>query len=60
MIANEFNRIPTLESALSESPKWMQKEYKAMEVDWSVIGEKQSDWLEKWETDIIDSNKTVK
>lgn len=60
MIANDFNRIPTLDSALADSPEWMAKEYKAMDVDWSVIGQNQSKWIEKWETDIIDSNKTVK
>lgn len=60
MIANDFNRIPTLDSALENSPKWMSKEYKAMDVDWSVIGKNQSNWIEKWETDIIDSNKTIK
>ncbi len=38
MVANDFNRIPTLDSALKDSPKWMSKEYKAMDVDWSVIG----------------------
>lgn len=60
MVANDFNRIPTLDSALKDSPEWMSKEYKAMDVDWSVIGKNQSNWIEKWETDIIDSNKTVK
>lgn len=60
MIANDFNRIPTLDSALKDSPEWMSKEYKAMDVDWSVIGKNQSNWIEKWETDIIDNNKTIK
>lgn len=60
MVANDFNRIPTLDSALKDSPEWMSKEYKAMDVDWSVIGKNQSNWIEKWETDIIDNNKTVK
>lgn len=60
MIANDFNRIPTLDSALSDSPKWMQTNYKTMNTDWSVISKNQSDWLEKWETDIIDTNKSIK
>ena len=59
MVANEFNRTPTLEDALADSPDWMRDEYKAMELDWTVIGENQSDWLEKWETDIIDSGKAA-
>ena len=60
MLANEFNRIPALDSALKDSPEWMQTSYKAMDVDWSVIGKNQSKWIEKWENDIIDSNKTIK
>ncbi len=59
MIANDFNRIPTLQSALKDSPEWMSTEYKAMDVDWSTIGKNQSKWIEKWETDIINSNKVV-
>ena len=60
MLANEFNRIPALDSALKDSSEWMQTSYKAMDVDWSVIGKNQSKWIEKWENDIIDSNKTIK
>ena len=59
MLANDFNRIPTLDSALADSPKWMQTEYKVMDVNWEEISKNQSAWIEKWETDIIDSNKTV-
>ena len=59
MIANDFNRIPTLQSALKDSPQWMATDYKAMDVDWSTIGKNQSKWIEKWETDIINSNKVV-
>ena len=60
MIANDFNRIPTLQSALKDSPKWMQTEYKVLDVNWDEISKNQSAWIEKWETDIIDNNKTVK
>ena len=59
MIANDFNRIPTLQSALKDSPQWMATDYKAMDVDWSTIGKNQSKWIEKWETDILNSNKVV-
>ncbi|MDO4552116.1 MAG: extracellular solute-binding protein [Bacillota bacterium] len=59
MVANDFNRTPTLDEALADSPEWMQSEYRAMELDWAVISENQSDWLERWETDIIDSGKTI-
>lgn len=59
-IANKFNRIPTLKSALAGCPKWMQTEYKAMDVDWSVVSGKQNEWLQKWDTEIRDLNKDVK
>lgn len=59
MIANQFNRIPTLDSALPDCPEWMQTSYKSMDIDWSNISKNQSQWLEKWETDVIDANKNV-
>lgn len=58
--ANEFNRIPTLDSALADCPEWMQKEYKAMDVDWGVISKNQSEWLQKWDTEIRNADKDVK
>lgn len=59
MVANDFSRLPALDSALPDCPEWMQTEYKSMELDWTAIGKNQSDWLEKWETDYIDANKAV-
>ncbi len=59
MYANEFNRIPTLNSALSDCPEWMQKNYKAMDIDWGVVSEKQSEWLQKWDTEIRNADKDL-
>lgn len=59
-IANEFNRIPTLKSAIEKSPEWMKEEYKAMDVDWSVISKNQDAWLQKFDTEIRDSSKDIK
>lgn len=59
-VANEFGRIPTLNSALSNSPAWMQDEYKAMDVDWAVISKNQTQWLQKWDDEIKDFSKDVK
>lgn len=47
-IANEFFRVPTLDSALVDSPEWMANEIKTMEVDWVNIGEHKADWIKKW------------
>lgn len=38
----------------------MQKEYKAMDIDWAVISQKQGEWLQKWDTEIRDSAKDIK
>lgn len=59
-IANEYNRIPTLKTALADCPMWMQTEYKAMDSDWSVISENQSAWLQKWDTEIRNASKDLK
>ncbi len=59
MIANKFDRIPTLDAALENAPEWMKTTYKAMDVNWSSVSANQSAWLEKWETDVIDSGKNV-
>ena len=56
-LANEFNRIPTLKAAIANSPEWMQESYKAMNVDWSVISENESNWLQKFDTEIRDASK---
>ena len=60
-IANEFNRVPTLKAALENSPKWMSETtYKAMDVDWSVLAKNQSDWMQKWDSEIKNTAKDVK
>lgn len=60
-IANEFNRVPTLKVALENSPEWMSKNtYKAMDVDWSVLAKNQSDWMQKWDSEIKIQQKTLK
>lgn len=59
LTANDFNRMPVLESVLDECPEWMQTEFSVLDVDWTTISENQSEWLEKWETDYVDAAKTV-
>lgn len=59
-LANEFNRMPTLSAALENSPAWMsENKYKAMDVDWTVLSEKQSEWMQKWDSEIKDATKDV-
>ncbi len=52
-LATEFNRMPTLNSAIEQSPQWMKEiDYKVMDVDWKVLSEKQSQWMQKWDSEI--------
>lgn len=61
MLANEFNRMPTLTDALADSPEWMgEVSFKVMDVDWVDLSAKQSEWMQKWDTEIKDSKKDVK
>ncbi|MBR5289403.1 MAG: extracellular solute-binding protein, partial [Erysipelotrichaceae bacterium] len=54
-IANEFLRCPTLDSALAESPEWMAKEIKTLEVDWVNISAHKADWLKTWAADYMNA-----
>lgn len=59
-LANEFNRMPTLDAALETSPEWMKSNtYKAMDIDWKVLSENQSTWMQKWDTEIKDAKKDI-
>ncbi|SHI08946.1 extracellular solute-binding protein [Sporanaerobacter acetigenes] len=59
-LANDFNRLPTHPEAIKNGKQWMKESnYKVMDVDWSVVSEKEAEWLQKWDTDIKDGNKEV-
>lgn len=58
-LANEFNRMPTLDSALEKCPQWMQIPFKIMEVDWENISSNESEWLNMWDTEIRDSSRDI-
>jgi iron(III) transport system substrate-binding protein len=58
MLATEFNRMPTNPDAIATSPDWMGEiEITPMNVDWSDLASMQSEWMQKWDTDIKDSSK---
>lgn len=59
LTATQYNRMPVITSILAECPEWMQTEFSVLDVDWSVISENKSAWLQTWETDYIDADKTV-
>lgn len=58
-IANSQSRIPTLKSALKDSPEWMQKEMKMLDVDTATIASHQSEWLDLWNNTAYDTSKVV-
>ena len=59
MLANDFNRMPTLDAALAESPEWMRAEVKTLPADWGVIAANQKAWLDEWQNAIYSQDKTV-
>ena len=59
-IANEYLRLPTLDSALADSPEWMSGEIKAIDVDWTNIGEHKVDWLKKWVDEYMNAEIVAK
>ncbi len=61
MLAQKFNRMPTLPSAIALSPKWMAEiQFKVMDVDWAELAAKQSQWMQRWDMEIKDSGKDAK
>lgn len=61
LLANAFNRKPTHPAAISTSPKWMaDTKIKVMNVDWGTLAAKQSEWMQKWDTEVKDSSKDRK
>ena len=61
LLANKFNRLPTHPDALADSPKWMADiSFKVMDVDWGALAKNQSQWMQKWDAEVKDSNKDKK
>lgn len=60
MLANEFDRMPTLDKARIEGPAWMHQEIEAMPLDWSYIAKHENEWSKMWEEQIKDKNKSIK
>jgi len=57
-LANEFDRMPTHLGAVKEGPEWMKSmDYKVMDVDWKRLVEKQSEWIQYFNDEIVDSSK---
>jgi len=57
--AEKFYRIPArTDIAKDKLPKWIgDADYKAMNLDWELISEKESEWMKKWDTEIKGKSK---
>ncbi len=61
MLANKFNRMPTLPDAMAAAPKWMNEiKFRIMDVNWGELAAKQSKWMQHWDTEIKSSGKDKK
>lgn len=58
-LANEFDRMPTLDNAVAQGAEWMQTPLKAMKINWKNVAENELDWLNLWDTEIRDSEKGI-
>jgi iron(III) transport system substrate-binding protein len=52
--AEKFYRIPARSDITKDKlPKWItDADYKAMDLDWELISEKESEWMKKWDSEI--------
>lgn len=58
--AKTFNRIPSRTDVLSKCPEWMSQKIKAMDVDWKLLSEKETEWLKYWDENIKAAAKVQK
>lgn len=59
MLANEFDRMPTLDKARIEGPAWMHQEIESMPLDWSYIAKHEYEWSKMWEETIRNKDKSI-
>ncbi len=58
LLARKFNRMPTLPSAIKDAPQWMaESQFKVMDVNWGALAAKQSEWMQKWDSNIKGAGK---
>ncbi|MEN1758871.1 extracellular solute-binding protein [Anoxynatronum sibiricum] len=59
LLANEYDRMPTLTEAIEAGPDWMKEPFKAMDVDWGNVAQHELEWLNLWDTEIRDAGKDL-
>ena len=54
-LAKDYYQIPALELSENEKPDWLIKlNLKEMKIDWDVLSQKQTEWLDYWSQNIKD------
>ncbi|MEM1042171.1 MAG: extracellular solute-binding protein [Bacteroidota bacterium] len=51
--AEQFHRIPVrTDIDVSDLPEWMRVDIPTMGVDWDVLGERESEWMQRWDENV--------
>ncbi|RDW20797.1 extracellular solute-binding protein [Oceanobacillus chungangensis] len=59
LLAETYYRIPT-RSDIEDLPAWISEtEIKPMDIDWALFQEKESEWMEYWDTNIKNTEKDL-
>jgi len=52
-LARDYYQIPAIQISDSEKPEWLAKlDIKEMKIDWNLLSEKQTDWMNYWSQNI--------
>ena len=52
-LAKDYYQIPAIQINDAEKPEWLAKlTIKEMKIDWNVLGQKQTDWMNYWSQNI--------
>jgi iron(III) transport system substrate-binding protein len=52
-LAKDYFQIPAIRLQDSDKPEWLAKlTIKEMPIDWNVLGQKQTEWLDYWSQNI--------
>jgi len=54
-LAKDYYQIPAIQIPDADKPEWLQKlNIKEMKIDWDVLSQKQTEWLDYWSQNIKD------
>jgi iron(III) transport system substrate-binding protein len=57
-LAKDYYQIPAIQLPDADKPEWLQKlNIKEMKIDWDVLSQKQTEWLDYWSQNIKDKGR---